>query len=303
MYNEEIKKRFIEERNNEVILPPDYLKTQFDSIASFEEELGKDVRDFNLYEIKEYYKMLNTASVGRLKVLNSQLSLYTQWCLQQNLVKDNQNHFLEMTDDNFDDCINKMLLDEKIISRSTILEWARKCINPRDAFIILAPFEGIAGKEFCEIVNLKETDVDGNKVTLCDGRTIEVSNELKAYIYDCINETRYYGANGRSFELSNNGFVLKDYINAQSEVSDFQRGRRVYNSLRRTLKALDKVNVINSNDIYNSGIIDMIKRLSNQHGMSCIDFIMSPKISEVEEKYGCKIQASGFIMKYRDYLD
>ena len=96
MFNAEYKERFIIEKNNESIIPKGYLEHQFKRVAEMENKLNKDVSNFTYYDIIEYYKMLNTHSIEYLAVLNSQFSLYTQWCLQQNLVNDGQNHFLEM---------------------------------------------------------------------------------------------------------------------------------------------------------------------------------------------------------------
>ena len=95
MYNEERKRRFISEHNVEVTLPNNYLECQFNKISNVEETLNKDLCNFTFYEITEYYKLLNLTSTVSLSVMNSQFSLYTQWCLQQNLVDDGQNHFLE----------------------------------------------------------------------------------------------------------------------------------------------------------------------------------------------------------------
>ena len=116
MYNKEYKERFIAERENKK-----YLECQFEKVSSMETELNKDVSNFTYYEIVEYYKLLNTCSLEYLRVLNSQFSLYTQWCLQQNLVSDSQNHYLELRTEDYDNCINKALINLKVIPKSVIL--------------------------------------------------------------------------------------------------------------------------------------------------------------------------------------
>ena len=85
LHNEEIKLRYISERNKEVIISSNYLECQFNKTSKMEEELCKDVSNFTVYEITEYYKMLNASSFDTLFVMNSQFSMYTQWCLQKNL--------------------------------------------------------------------------------------------------------------------------------------------------------------------------------------------------------------------------
>ena len=308
MFNEENKRRFIAERDDEVILPSNYLVRLFEKVSAMEHELNKDVSNFSLYEIKEYYKMLNIATVESLYVMNSQFSLYTQWCLQQNLVKDNQNHFLEMTKENFYDCVNKALFDSKVITKEEILSWVDDLINAKDKFIFLALFEGIRGDNYCEIVKLRPEDIDGNTLTLCTGRKVDVSSKLISIANDCIEETKYYGSEisddgiQRVFPLVNRGYVIKDYPNIKDDVSEFQQGRRIYGSIRRSLDFIGKMNLLKANDIYESGKLDMIKRRAAELGMNNVEYIKSAYINEVEERYDCRIVPTQFIYKYKDYL-
>ena len=303
MFNEERKIRFIEERKDEVVLPNNYLEVQFNKIENMETELDKDVCDFTAYEIKEYYKMLGLASIESLMVMNSQLTLYTNWCLQHNLVIDNQNHFLELTYDMLNDCINKALLDMKIVTRETVLSWISILENPKDQFIILALFEGIRGKENCELAQLKPQDINGNTVSLCTGRTIEVSNKLIDIIEDCVSAEVYSTPTGKEFQLIDKGYVIKDFCNIKDEVDDYQIGRRIYNSIRRTIKIFDRSNIVTANSIVESGKLAMIKKRSAELGISPKEYICSDHIKEVEAQYDCTIVDTVYLRKYKDYLD
>lgn len=306
MYNEERKRRFISERNAEVILPNDYLECQFNKISNVEETLSKDLCNFTFYEITEYYKLLNLTSTVSLSVMNSQFSLYTQWCLQQNLVNDGQNHFLEMRNEDYNNCINKALLNLKIISRDTLLEWVSQLTNPKDQFILLGLFEGIRGKDFCELAKLRKEDVVGNVATLCTGRKLQLSDKLVGIIDDCISETKYYSISGKEkkvMPLIDNGYIIKDYPNTKEDVSDYQRGRQVYNGIKRILQYFDMFPIMSASSIVESGKIDMIKRRSFELNMTCKDYIYSVNIKEVESKYDCGvIIKKTYYKKYEDYL-
>jgi len=306
MYNEERKRRFISERNAEVTLPNDYLECQFNKISNVEETLSKDLCNFTFYEITEYYKLLNLTSTVSLSVMNSQFSLYTQWCLQQNLVDDGQNHFLEMRNEDYNNCINKALLNLKIISRDTLLEWIGQLTNPKDQFILLGLFEGIRGKDFCELAKLRKEDVVGNVATLCTGRKTQLSDKLVSIIEDCISETKYYSISGKEkkvMPLIDNGYIIKDYPNTKDDVSDYQRGRQVYNSIKRMLQYFDMFPIMSASSIVESGKIDMIKRRSSELDMTCKDYIFSINIKEVENKYDCGvIIKKTYYKKYEDYL-
>ena len=59
MYNEERKQRYMKEKMNEVVMPEYCLMARFRESEIFEKELQKDICDFSVYEITEFYKMLN----------------------------------------------------------------------------------------------------------------------------------------------------------------------------------------------------------------------------------------------------
>ena len=230
MYNEEIKRRYITAKEQEVVLPNNYLVIQFNRAEEMETELGKDISNFTTYEIIEYYKMGNFDSLDSLRVLNSQLSMYTQWCLQENLVKDNQNHFLEMTADILSGCVNKAMLDRKIISRETVLKWVNELPNPRDQFIMLSLFEYGKSKNFTDITNAKITDIVDNTLTLNDGRTVHISDQLKSIAEDSYETRTYYSITGKGVKtmslVADGEKIVKNYPNTKLDVSEFQSGRK-----------------------------------------------------------------------------
>ena len=305
MYNKDLKLRYIKEKNEAATLPNHYLECQFNKIGKFEEELDKDVHDFTVYEIMEYYKILNISSLEVLAVLNSHLSLYTQWCLQENLVTDNQNHFLEIQLEQLKNCLNKVMLDKKIATRNQIIEWCEQLPNPRDQVIMLGLFEGLKGKDFSDLVNLRPEDVNENKLKLIDGREILVSNELIKYINDSIEENTYYSSSGnqeKTMPLIYKGYVIKDYPNTKEGTSAFAKGRIIYNSIARSLKFVGALNYMSANSIYESGKIWMIKKRAADLGISTKDYVYSDHIREVEYHFGCRIVRSVFWLKYEDHL-
>ena len=304
-YNSELKIQYIEEKSKEVIISNNYLECQFNKTCKFEEELNKDLSNFTVYEIVEYYKMLNISSFDTLFVMNSQFSMYTQWCLQKSLVKDNQNHFLEMTLEHLKDCLNKALVNMKIVSRDTILNWVDQLPNPKDQFVLLGLFEGLKGKDFCELSKLRPEDIKGNIATLCTEREIELSDRLLKIISDCVVEDKYYSISGNGTKvmpLIDKGFVIKDYPNARGDVSDFQLGRKIYNSISRILNYFDVCEFMTANSIAESGKLQMIKEKAKELNMTCKDYIYSNYIIEVEKKFNSKIVRSIFWLKYDDYL-
>ena len=305
MYNAELKMRYIKEKNNSVVLPVNYLMRNFNKSEKYEIGLGKDVYNFKVCEIIEYYKTLNVASLEIIAVLNSHFSMYTQWCIKENLVENNQNNYAEIKLEYMQQCLNKTIVDKKIISRGQIIEFCEQLPNPKDQVVLLGLFEGMKGKDFCDFVNLKPEDIYGNKVRLASKREIDISDILLKYINDSIEETMYYSISEKQekvMPLVDNGYVIKSYPNIKEGTTDFIKGRIIYNGIARSLNYVGVLGIMSSNSIYESGKLYMIKREAKKHKMTMKDYIYSDLIKNVEYQYNCSIPKSTFCIKYKDYL-
>ena len=303
MYNETIKKRYIEEKENSTSTPKDYLTRLFKKSESFEEKLDKDICCFTAYEIIDFYKTINISTMESLVVLNNHLSLYVQWSLQQNLVPDCQNHFDEINNDILIKCINITSLKKAIITRNTLYAWLSKLANPSDAFVMLCLFEGIKGKEFCEIAKLKMSDFSGNKVKLCTGRELTVSDKL-VELAELTDKTMVYYAEAKEYPLEEEGYIIKRHHNGVDEISDFRRGRRIYYKLLRSFSNLGVAEYMKPNSLTESGKIDYINTRSKELGVSGKEFLFSDYIEEAEYRYvyDFKRLKVPFYRKYGEYL-
>ena len=306
MYNESIKKRYIEEKEKTTVLPKGYLTTQFEKVSFTEEELGKDLCDFTTYEIIALYKVLNLHSIESLHNLNSQLSMYTQFCIRENLVADNQNHFSEISMEILGSCVNKAILDMRIVSRKTVLEWIKDLPNPKDQFVLLALFELGKSANYKEITNMKITDINGNTVKLEDGRVVSISKELATIAQESYDAKVYYATTGKGLKtmplVCYDDRVILEYPNVSSSVDEYQRGRRLYNSIMRSLDFLGIVRMCSANALSDSGKIHMIHERAASLGMTPMEYVNSENIKEVEYQYGCVIYKSLFCQKYKEYL-
>lgn len=303
MYNESIKKRYIQEKENSTSTPKEYLTRLFNKSKSFEESLNKDICCFTTYEIIDFYKTISISTLESLIVFNNHLSLYVQWCLQQNLVPDCQNHFDEINNDTLIKCINITSLKKAIITRNTLYTWLSKLENPGDAFVMLALFEGIKGKEFCELAKLKLSDFSGNKVKLCTGREITVSDKL-VELAELANKTLKYYGETRDYPLEDEGYIIKKRRQGTDDVSDYQRGRRIYNKLLDLFRKLGVAEYMKPNSLTESGKIDYINMRAKELGMTGKDFLYSDYVHEVEDKYeyDMKRLKLSFCRKYGEYL-
>lgn len=304
-YNEELKKRYLEEKDK-LVLTSNYIDVQFRKSSEMEYELDKDISNWTIYEITEYYKLLSITSYESLICMNSIFSLYTQFCLENNLVKDNQNHFLECTNEVLLTCLNKAILDKKIVSREAVLKWIDELPNPKDQFILLSLFEYGKSKDFKDIVYAKfeNLDVSDKKIKLFE-REAKISNKMIEIIYDCVSENQYYSISGRGSKimpLIDYGFIVKSYPNQNINLSDFQKGRNIYIACQRIFDYLGIGDYMSPNSIVESGKLHMIKERAKQLNISPIEYLYSDYIKEVETQFNCNITRSVYEKKYSEYL-
>lgn len=307
MYNNELKTRYLDERSKNFSIPIDYLKVQFSKTEETEVELDKDLSNWTTYEIIDFYKIMNFTSFEVLYCLNSYFSLYCQFCLENSLVKDNQNHFLEISKDTIHNCLNKAILDKRIVSRETILKWVDDLPNPKDQFILLSLFEYGKSKDFRDIVNAKQENVDINKHTLKldDGRNVNISNKMLSIINQCKEENTYYSITGKGVKvmpLIDHGYIVKSYPNANAYATDYQKGRNIYISCARIFNYVDAGDWMSPNAIAESGKLYMIKQRASELNLTPMQYLYSKHINEVENQFGCRITRSIYNKKYQEYL-
>ncbi len=309
MYNEELKQRYISEKENTTSTPEGYLLRQFNKTEEFEKRYGKDVCCFTTYEIMDMYKTLNIVSLDSLIVLNNHLSLYTQWSLYQNLVQDSQNHYAMISKEELTKCVNTTILQKTIVTRKTVEQWASQLVNPSDSFVLLALFEGIKGQEYCEIANLKITDFDGNMVKLCTGRQLNVSDKLVEYAIASSKAEFYYAMTGHANKrvpFMYDNLIIKKYPNCKSDTGSFFAGRRIYTKIYRCFDMLGVGKWMKPNSLIESGKIDAIKAKAKELGITSLELLNNNpelvKDIEYRYEYGIIRNKAKFIKKYQDFL-
>lgn len=308
LYNEELKQRYIDYKENVVTVARGYLKRLFTTCEPYESRKNKDVCNFTATEIIELYQMMNRQSKGTLSVINSTLSQYTNWCMMQNIVLDNQNHFLEITPDRYADCVNALYVQKSVLTRDEVLEITNKFDNYCDKFIALAFFEGLCGKDFKEIWAAHYVDIDetNQTINLVTGRTIEISKQLIDYAYEASQSMMYHslGETNRSYAfLESDDTIVKNYMNCKEDVSDHQRGRRIYTKLQRLLSSID-LGYLKPQALIDSGKIDYVNRRSKELGISGEQYVMTPELlANVEKQYGIRIPRSIFLSRFGQFLN
>ena len=309
MYNEETKLEYIKVAEQTSTEARGYLTRIFGRSEEMEVKLGKDLCDWNGIDIITFYKLQLYTSFSTIKILNTMLTNYTEWCLRHNLVADSQNHFEELSTNTLISCVNTALSKMGIFTREELLSEIESFYNVGDKFIVLGLFEGLMGNGMSDFWDITADNIDGNKITLKgSGRVLEVSDQLIQYAYDSINEYFFH-----PFLKSDTGVIQKDkkfdfddrrVIKAMwntTKESDTILRRRIMNRLARLTRA-DKTPYRRAL-LMESGRIDMLKRYMKEDGTTDIRTAYNQHKKNLEYRYGVIYDLGAWITQYSQYFE
>ena len=303
------KIRFIEQRETESKVPKYYLNKLFADCAPYEEKFGKDLCNFSSIEIDALLRGLDFRSVPSFMVTKTHLKQYVDWCIKNRADSCGKNRFDEISIDDAPRFVNKAYRMARVVSRDEVSHWCELMPNPGDAVILLGLFEGIRGKDFCELSEMKGSDVDFDaKLIKLAGRTkpFKSSSELLKYIEAALDTTEYIaltGENERRIVFAVSDKVIKDYPNIKSgEVTSFRLGRRIYTKLARVFDYLGVADWMTAKAIFDSGIIHMVKTESNSKGITCDEYLTKYR-SEVCEKFNINLDVYMLRREYSEFLE
>ena len=303
MFNEEQKKEYIDYvlRINQGLRY--WINRVFNDSEKKERYLGRDIAEWTGTEIMSYYKSLCVSSLNSLNFRHSQLSNYARWCLNRNLIKDNQNHYIEIGIEALQNCINLGRLGNGILSREDLETVIMDLLNPRDQCLLYALFEGIQGKGFCELSDLNVSQLEGNKLYLPD-RTIEVPDRLIGLMQEASEEYIYYAYGEKQWEIhypKDDTNVFKMLPNARKTTQERKR-QRVYSNLVRIKKHIGNP-AINAQSLKESGRIEMVCKLLKENEDLDLYEVLHKYNDEISNKYGIIHSYTNYILAYGRFYE
>lgn len=252
-------------------------------IKTIEEELEKDLSEFDYEEIEytmqhlEYRHILN---------LNLALETFTEYTEYMSGEKDNL--YLSYKRKNGED-LHKYIVDlklEKYFSKEKLNSLLEEIETNREKGLILALYEGIRGKHLYEIRTLKIENIDEVnkriKVTDYDGaeRYVSVSNELIDMLYEIDREKSVILKDDKRYrerDFENTPYVFRsaEYLSVVRNIDDEEdivsnhTINSIFKAIQRTChdcKYLTPVSLVNSGiynkilDSYREGLIELSYR-------------------------------------------
>lgn len=305
MYNQSIKEEYLVSKSKSIqyILSNIFVKSEI-----YEETKEKDICNFTENEILEFLTGFASISLNTIASYTSLLRSYTQWCCDNNINGNYINHFNMITLKMMNNCINKIVENEKIISFEELHKVMKDIVNVCDKALIYSIFYGICGKDCVELTEIRSNDIDMNnqKIKLSTEREICIPIDLCYMLrYSCDTYDYILTSSGRLDSLSldiNDKSPFKRRSNARYSTQDKARLRII----SRLIKLREDTGCIalTIDRLKNSGIIYHIKKaMKNNTELNKENIYKSREMQEILKQYNCEhIQSFTLKAKYKDYL-
>ncbi|MFS0560484.1 site-specific integrase [Terribacillus sp. 179-K 1B1 HS] len=220
LYNYEMKKAFFEHLkqtyNEETVKVYMHSLKRAEEMESF---LDKDLSTFTEQQILEVIMAGDHASETAARSALTHLRSYINWAIQNGLTSSNINMADRITTNHLQTAIShnkKFHITEKDLN-----ELENNLINAQDRVVVRLIFEGVFGRQFAELRNLKKGDINeiDNSILLTDlkkeQRKITVSSKCMQTIREALEEDMYAYNNGKSTTsvkeapLLDNGYIIR----------------------------------------------------------------------------------------------
>jgi len=294
MYAQERKEAFLQTIKKDSTRA-DY-KLLLEKCRNFEEALKKELAEFNVAEVTSLMKTLNPSTLGNARTYGRILSSYFSWAVTMNLRKFNPlatvgrewwNQFADET-------------VREYYSFDEIMTLADFCENPQDAIPFYLLFEGVQGKEFSEIRNLKKQDVLSGSVLRLTARTnaqgepyhMAVHPRTIKAVEEAIKVKVYYKDNGdmddsipanipRTIDLIDNDYVVRAVANRNKTYDAPAKKDLITHRIEQVRnRAGFEYRNLTAKDIVRSGMIYYAKELMMIYGE-----INKELLNKVAEKF------------------
>jgi hypothetical protein len=186
-----------------------------------EEKIGKDLCNFNIKELNEFFKSLHATTVRSLQNSTSRVEKYVEWAQRpenrEGLTSLKVNYATAFnTKEKLETLIDKDKENRMIIPKEELLSRAMDADNPQDGVIIALLTDGVSHKnEFEELIELTIDDVDRtNNVINFSDRKVPISHETSILIRDAYRQEKYIsfsedGESSRKYKIADGINILR----------------------------------------------------------------------------------------------
>ncbi len=305
MYNRDIKEKFIQIRVETTTHPEEMFRSIFSKCEIFEDKFEKDACLFYKDQILAFYKYLNYSSAQTYRNLNSIMKAYTQFCFENGISTDEQNHYDYIDNDDYNSCVNSKFVDNMLITEEDMEYYLAQLYNARDKFLMLSLYEFGTAKNYSDITGMKVSDIDEeNGILHLKTRNVKVSPKWISIAHETDETLVYYLYNDsilhEKADLIPSEYIFKETTRARRS-DDLAKSKRILHGFRVLRDYLGMPPEIKMKNIVTSGRIALIKRESKKLGMDPIVYTKKYK-KQLDEQFGSFVVYAHFIEAYGEYL-
>lgn len=177
----------------------------------YEESYNKDVYNFNLTEMNNMLKGFRIKTTNALKHRMSVYSKYINRAVQEGLTTGNVMDMI--LPDQYVSLIDKKASIDRYITKEELFDNISYLTNAQDQIIFALLFDGVMGKNYSNLVNLKINDIDEETLVakLFDGDEVTLSKDTYNLVQLAISEDTYdtYSESEIVYPLAKNEYVVR----------------------------------------------------------------------------------------------
>ena len=299
MYGDDQKEAFIEEYLRSKIVASTSLYAIFKKTEGFEQDLCKDVSEFNKDEILRMLKSFRSKSVNSLLNYVVILKHYSRWVT--GVVGQNAYELIGKKD-------VECLIDKDaniLLTREDLDEIEENLLNWTDRAIVELLWEGIAGFSMKEIYYFSKENVDFKNgiITTASGKR-QLTEKLRELLPKAFAESEVmpYGKTLRVFHVIGKGRIYKERSNSRGAASDDACFRYVYRKIQIFRDYLD-IPGLTMKNLQASGLWHYLQIALKETGLDLREFLKTKEGKELANKYGFgDYWVDNIVSKYSQYL-
>jgi hypothetical protein len=314
------KKRFLE---SEYFIYDDSVKEIVQRIFNKAEEVeiqqGADLAEFTIDKVSKLFKYFNSRSKGYLTLVAFYCSSYYTFCVQEGFIdnRDVKNYYAtEFSKSIIDDVLPLKLLEEKFFTKERILDYIDSFDDFTLKFLLYAPFHGIWGNEYEELINIKITDLnkDEKQVVLFNGRKVKV-DDLFINLIESANAETWYHPKGKLEKFYNfrRNYFDSPFVIKAAGVKSETASVRMITSRYRDIQNLVGNKMITCGNLYLSGLINYIKERHGDNGITLkqafteksnnSNYVHEEKTQQYINDFGANVAVRMLRYKIKDFIE
>lgn len=274
MYNQERKEKYIEEKEQKQGGIGYFLKELFEKTAALEKMWNLDVSEFNFKQIDVFFESLHCGATFPVSFCCFLLEDYAYWlCVPYNYFS----HLPEKKLKEYVSRSNRLFVEnDTIISFENLHLLMDQMLNPCDRCIFYALFEGIKGRDYCELLNLKRTSFHrrGNEwhVILTTGQEIPVTSGFARLALQSADISAYVSYNEHIKKIV--VYPLggpEEIIKIRETMLSWDAGRSVLEKRMNRIREILDITNLSVTTLRYSGLLYYMKKTAKELGVSPLD--------------------------------